>query len=167
VTFMSIDGHDDTTASDVSVSFYLVYMSMAAMACHRVLFAAQTDVYVYVRGDSGHGIAAISLQPATPSTFPPTVPSKGGPSAAPATCLSRSHSSGVWHFADQACIREISSLRAALTSLWRLREFRDLNSGETIMDVKDCPQPPVDFVLVLLLSLGETFALRGGVFWGE
>ena len=76
-----------------------------------------------------------------PSTCPPTVPSSGGVSVS----LSRSYSSGVLHLAVQAWMLAISSLRAALTRRWRLRELRPWNWGETMSDVKAWPQPPVRF----------------------
>lgn len=50
--------------------------------------------------------------------------------------LSRSCSSGVWHFAVQAWMAAISSLRAALTRRWRLSELRPWNWGETMSEVK-------------------------------
>ena len=50
--------------------------------------------------------------------------------------------------AVQAWMLAISSLRAALTRRWRLRELRPWNWGETMSDVKAWPQPPV-YVFVL------------------
>ena len=79
----------------------------------------------------------------TPSTLPPTVPSIGGPARSVFFALSLSHSSGVWHLALHAWIAAISCLRAALTARWRFSEFSPVNWGDTIKEVKDCPQPPV------------------------
>lgn len=75
-----------------------------------------------------------------PSTWPATVPAREGPAAARA--LSRSHSSGVWHFAVQACMAAISARRAALTRRWRLSDERPWKRGETMSVVKAWPQPP-------------------------
>lgn len=44
--------------------------------------------------------------------------------------------------AVQACIWAISSLRAALTRRWRLRDVRPANWGETMVAWKAWPQPP-------------------------
>lgn len=74
-----------------------------------------------------------------PSTCPPTVPSSD------ALPPSFSHSSGVLHFAVQACMEAISSLSAALTRRCLLRELSPWNWGETMRVVNAWPQPPVEF----------------------
>lgn len=65
-----------------------------------------------------------------------------GPVPSTGAALSRSHSSGVRHFAVQAWIAAISSLSAALTQRWRLRELRPSNWGETMRALKAWPHPP-------------------------
>jgi len=79
----------------------------------------------------------------TPATLPSSVPSSGGLSFPPVAAISFAYSSGVWHFALQACICAISSLSAAFTSRCRLSEFLPANSVDTMRDVKAWPQPPV------------------------